>query len=301
LTRWYQHRFHTVSTLRLMFWAVARVPLFAQPPIAVVTALVFCYMLKRERKAVSRNLRQITGSSGLALLWKVYRVFYTFSDLMVSYCYVPQATHAQLLSMLMDDEYGAATIAKYLAAGKGLILWTAHLGNPEFASRILEVHGRPVNVARVVEDQPAEKMLRDKMVSERLRVVDLRAGASATIELLQALRRNEIVAIQGDRVYNPRHSIDVSFFSKPAAFPLGPFLLSQVSGAPVMPGIVIRQGWLRYRMLGGDPILPGDSGDLEADQRAALTQAVRFLEAQLSVHYDQWINFFDFWRVNATD
>lgn len=284
-----------------MFWAVARVPLFAQPPIAVVTALVFCYMLKRERKAVSRNLRQITGSSGLALLWKVYRVFYTFSDLMVSYCYVPQATHAQLLSMLMDDEYGAATIAKYLAAGKGLILWTAHLGNPEFASRILEVHGRPVNVARVVEDQPAEKMLRDKMVSERLRVVDLRAGASATIELLQALRRNEIVAIQGDRVYNPRHSIDVSFFSKPAAFPLGPFLLSQVSGAPVMPGIVIRQGWLRYRMLGGDPILPGDSGDLEADQRAALTQAVRFLEAQLSVHYDQWINFFDFWRVNATD
>jgi lauroyl/myristoyl acyltransferase len=284
-----------------MFRSVAWVPRFAQPPIAVVTALVFCYMLKRERKAVAGNLRQITGSRGLALLWKVYRVFYSFSDSMVSYCYVPQANHAQLLSMLVDDERGAATIDKYLSAGKGLIVWTAHLGNPEFASRLLEMHGRPVNVARVVEDKPAEKMLRDKMASERLRVVDLRGGASATIELLQALRRNEIVAIQGDRVYNPRHSIELPFFSKPAAFPLGPFLLSQVSGAPVLPGIAIREGWLRYRMLGGDPILPGTTGDSDADQRAALTQAVRFLEAQLSVHYDQWMNFFDFWPVNAHD
>jgi len=54
-------------------------------------------------------------------------------------------------------------------------------------------------------------------------------------------------------------------------------------------------------MLSGEPILPGTSGDPDADQRAGLAQAVRFLEAQLSVHYDQWINFFDFWQVNAHD
>ena len=36
--------------------------------------------------------------------------------------------------------------------------------------------------------------------------------ARATIELLQALRRNEIVAIQGDRVYHPRHGADIPFF-----------------------------------------------------------------------------------------
>jgi len=287
--------------LRLMFWSMARVPRFAQPLVGVGTALFFGYMLKQERNAVTSNLRQITGNSGLVLMWKVYRVFYSFSDFMVSYCYVPHASHEQLLSMLVDDKYAAATIDEHLAAGKGVILWTAHLGNPEFASRLLEMHGRPVNVARVVEDKPAEKMLRDRMASDRLRVVDLSGGPHATIELLQALQRNEIVAIQGDRVYHPRHSAKVSFFSKPAAFPLGPFLLSQVSGAPVLPGFVIREGWLRYRIESGDPILPGASGDPEADQRAALGQAVRFLEAQLSVHYDQWTNFFDFWRVNAPD
>jgi KDO2-lipid IV(A) lauroyltransferase len=278
-----------------------RVPRFTQPIIAVGTALFFGTMLKRERKAMKSNLRQITGSRGLALLWKVYRVFYSFSDFMVSYCYVPRASHEQLLSMVANDEKGMAIIEQYLAAGKGIIFWTAHLGNPEVASRLLEMHGRPVNIARVIEDQPAEKMLRDRMASERLKVVDLRGGPMATIELLQALRRNEIVAIQGDRVYHPRHSAEVSFFSKPAAFPLGPFLLSQVSGAPVLPAFVVREGWLRYRILSGDPIVPGSSGDTDADQRAALAKAVGFLEAQVSVHYDQWMNFFDFWPVNAHD
>ena len=287
--------------LRLMLRVMPRVPHFIQPMVAVGTALFFGYLLKKERKAVAGNLRQITGSRGLPLLWKVYRVFYSFSDFMVSYCYVPHASHQQLRSMLVAGENAGATIDKYLSAGKGVILWTAHLGNPEFASRLLELHGRPVNVARVVEDQPAEKMLRDRMASERLRVVDLGGGALASIELLHALRRNEIVAIQGDRVYHPRHSAEVSFFSKPAAFPLGPFLLSQVSGAPVLPAFVIRDGWQHYRILSGEPLLPGATGNVDADQRAALEQAVGFLESQLSVHYDQWTNFFDFWRVNASD
>jgi len=284
----------------MVFWTIPWLPRFVHPPIAVVTALIFFFLLKRERKAVAGNLRRVSGRRGLALHWKVYRVFYSFCDFMVSYCYVPRATHSQLLSMLVDQERGVAKIDQCLAAGNGLIVWTAHLGNSEFASRLLEMHDRPVNVARVVEDKPAEIMLRNLMTNERLRIVDLSGGARATVELLQALRRNEIVAIQGDRVYR-RHSADVPFFSEPAAFPLGPFLLSQVSGAPVLPGFVVRQGWLRYRVLMGDPIPPISSDDPDAGPQRGLCQAVRFLEKALAAHYDQWLNFFDFWPVNSCD
>lgn len=277
-----------------------RLPRFLHPPIALVTALIFFLMLKKERRAVAGNLRRVSGKSGLGLQWKVYWVFYSFCDLMVSYCYVPQATHSELLGMLVDPERGAAKVEQCLAAGNGLIVWTAHLGNWEFASRLLEMHGRPVNVARVVEDNPAETTLRNLMASERLKIVDLRGGAEATIELLQALRRNEIVAMQGDRIYQ-RHSGDVPFFSQPAAFPLGPFLLSQVSGAPVLPGFVIREGWLRYRACMGDPIAPVPPGEGDAGLRGALGEAVRFLEKTSTAHYDQWMNFFDFWPANSRD
>ena len=220
---------------------------------------------------------------------------------MVSYCFVPQANDAQLLGMLAEPERGAAVIDRCLAEGRGLIVWTAHLGNPEFASRLLELHGRPVNVARVVEDKPAERMLRERMNNQRLRIVDLKEGARATIELLQALRRNEIVAIQGDRVFHPRHSASLPFFGAEAAFPLGPFLLAEVAGAPLLPGFVVRQGWQHYRVLLGEPILTASTGNHEEDQRAALRKAVGFLEAQLKNYDDQWVNFFDFWPDHARD
>jgi lauroyl/myristoyl acyltransferase len=300
LTRWYEHRFHNITAQRIIFAIIPRLPRFVHPPIAVVTALIFFVMLKRERRAVAGNLRQVSRKRGLALQWTVYWVFYSFCDLMVSYCYVPQATHAELLGMLVNPERGAAQIEQCLAAGNGLIVWTAHLGNWEFASRLLEMHGRPVNVARVVEDKPAEIILRNLMASPRLKIVDLRGGAAATMELLQALRRNEIVAMQGDRVYQ-RHTADVPFFSKPVGFPLGPFLLSQVSGAPVLPGFVIRESWLRYRACMGDPIPPAPADVGDAGLQQALGEAVHFLEKMLTTHYDQWMNFFDFWPVTPRD
>lgn len=299
MTRWYEHRFHNPTALRMIFVIMPRLPRFLHPPVAAVTALIFFLMLKRERRAVAGNLRRVSGKRGLALQWKVYWVFYSFCDLMVSYCFVPQATQSQLLAMLVDSEGSAAKVDQYLAAGKGLIVWTAHVGNWEFASRLLALSG-PVNVARVVEDKPAEITLRNLMASERLKVVDLKGGVPATIELLQALRRNEIVAMQGDRIYQ-RHTLQVPFFSQPTSFPLGPFLLSQVSGAPVLPVFVIRRGWLRYHVLMGDLIAAVPSrakGDEEqAGLYEAICQAVRFLEKTLTTHYDQWMNYFDFWPV----
>jgi KDO2-lipid IV(A) lauroyltransferase len=182
-------------------------------------------------------------------------------------------------------------------------VWTAHVGNWEFASRLLAMYGR-VNVARVVEDNPAEITLRNLMASERIKTVDLKRGVPATLELLEALRRNEIVAIQGDRVYQ-RRTFEVPFFCQPTSFPLGPFLLSQVSGAPVLPAFVVRRGWLRYQPLVGDPIpavpLPPNRGDDDAGLYDAMCQAVRFLETSLTTHYDQWMNYFDFWPVAFHD
>lgn len=295
--RWYQHRFHNMTALRMIFMIMPRLPRFVHPPVAAVTALIFFLMLKGERRAVTGNLRWVSGKRGLGLQWKVYLVFYSFCDLMVSYCFVPQATDSQLLEMLAQSESSGEKIERCLAAGKGLIVWTAHVGNWEFASRLLAIYGR-VSVARVVEDKPAEIELRNLMASERIKTVDLKEGIPATLELLQALRRNEIVAMQGDRVYQ-RRTFEVPFFSRNTSFPVGPFLLSRVSDAPVLPAFVIRRGWLRYQVIMGDPIPAcppaGTGGEEDAGLYEAVCQAVRFLEQTLTTHYDQWMNYFDFW------
>jgi KDO2-lipid IV(A) lauroyltransferase len=294
VTRWYKHRYHTISAHEVVFAIIPKVPRILHPPIAVVTALIFYFLLRKERRAVIQNIRTITGSSEVVLRWKALRVFYSFCDLIVSYCYVPHATHQQLTAMLAAEDRGAGKIEECLARGNGLIVWTAHLGNFEFASRLLEMHGRIVHVARVVEDNPAEAMLRELMTNDRLHIVDVSQGAGAIFELLQALRRNEIVAMQGDRVYQGFNA-ELPFFGQVASFPLGPFLLSLVAGAPLLPGFVVRESWLRYRVVIGDPILPADTGNRDADLQAGLGKAVGFLEATLKTFHEQWLNFYEFW------
>jgi lauroyl/myristoyl acyltransferase len=294
LTHWYQHDYHTPFAHQLVFSIIPKLPKFVHPPIALVTALIFFLLLKYERRALLSNLRHICGSHGLRLWWKALMVFYSFCDFVVSYCYVPRASHAELLSMLSDPQQGSKEIDSCLAKGNGLIVWTAHLGNWEFASRLLEMYGRPVNVARLVErDKPAEIMLRDMMTNDRLRVVDL-SDALASLQLLHALRANEIVAIQGDRTYGG-FDAEMPFFGRKASFPLGPFFLSYISGAPILPGVVVRRGWLQYRVILGEPIVLPRIGDRDEALRTGLRQAISFLEENVRVHHDQWLNFYEFW------
>jgi lauroyl/myristoyl acyltransferase len=292
---WYQHGYHTPLSHRLVFGIIPWVPKLLQPPIAAITALVFFCLLRKERRALVHNLQRTCGGSSLGRLWKAYWVFYSFCDFMVSYCYVPQASHAELLGMLASPHNAREIIDGCLGEGNGLIVWTAHLGNWEFASRLLELHGQPVNVARVVEPgKPAEVMLRELMTNDLLRVVQLNDDPMAPIKLLHALRDNEIVAIQGDRVYQP-FTAEVAFFGSPTRFPLGPFLLSYVSGAPIMPGFVIRDGWLRYRLITSQPVRLPHTGDRDRDLRVGLEQAARFLEDTVRDYPDQWLNFYEFW------
>ena len=300
MTRWYQHGYHTPLSHRLVFGIIPWVPKFVQPLIAVVTAFIFFCLLGNERRALVNNLRRIRGGSNLALLWKAYWVFYSFCDFMVAYCYVPHASHDELLSMLAFPHNARETIDGCLAEDNGVIVWTAHLGNWEFASRLLELHGQPVNVARVVEQgNPSEALLRDLMTNERLRVVQLNDNPMASLKLLHCLRSNEIVAIQGDRVYQP-YAEKVRFFGDSTSFPLGPFLLSYVSGAPILPGFVVRHGWLRYRLITGQPIRLAHTDNREQDLRSGLELAAKFLEDALRAYPDQWMNFYEFWRDDIT-
>jgi len=298
--RWYQHNYHTPFALKFMFFTIPRIPKFLQPPIAAVTAFVFFFLLGSERRAVLRNLEALSRRRKMGLWWTAYRVFYSFCDFMVSYCYISRAEHTQLLSMLSHPDRGAEKIDRCLRMGNGLIVWTAHLGNWEFASRLLEMHGVKVNVARVVEkDKPAELMLRDMMSNERLNIVELNDGSLASVKLLHALRGNEIVAMQGDRIYHA-HWATARFFGKETKFPLGPFILSYIGGSPILPGVIVRERWLRYRVIMGEPILISHTDDREKDLQAALQQAVAFLEEMVRAYDHQWLNFFDFWKTQTS-
>ena len=68
MSRWYEHRFHNTTALRLIFVIMPRLPRLLHPPVAAVTALIFFLVLKRERRAVTGNLRRRIDCSRRTLI-----------------------------------------------------------------------------------------------------------------------------------------------------------------------------------------------------------------------------------------
>jgi lauroyl/myristoyl acyltransferase len=177
-----------------------------------------------------------------------------------------------------------------LAAGRGCVCLTAHLGNWELAGRALARLGRPVHVVMAPEPGPEAGALMRPDERDGVRVVR-RESPLAAVGLAAALRRGEVVACQMDRATGERTDRRAPFFGTPAAFPLGPFLLAAAVGAPVVPAFCVLDERRRYRLAVEPPIEVRRGAEVEG-----LATVIAVLERYVGRHADQWFNFFDVWE-----
>jgi lauroyl/myristoyl acyltransferase len=201
---------------------------------------------------------------------------------------------ASLLAAHVGDERLVAASHE----GKGSILLTAHVGNFELGGLFLARLG--LEVAAVYVPDPSPVVERHREEARRMlgvRGLPIDTSPFAFLPVRKALEENRCVAIQGDR--------DVSgtgrrmpFFGRTASFPVGPFRLAQMSGAPIFPVFVLQEDDGRYRTVVEEPIripnLRGDDGD--AAVAAALACFVASLERTIRAYPSQWYLFTRFWE-----
>ncbi|MGH9748737.1 MAG: hypothetical protein ACRD6R_02290 [Candidatus Polarisedimenticolia bacterium] len=282
--RWSTHGWNRDLSWRLIRAIVPRVPPFLRPPIHLVTTLVCFAAMPRERRAARANLERITGRRGAASLRTAFRLFYNFSKFMVAYTDVAgrRLEGASAARPLFD---------RLLARHRGLVVVTLHLGSWEVGLAHLAACGRPVHV--VLRPGEAEGERHARAFRDRAGVRTVPAGESAwsSIDLLLALRRGEVVALQGDRAFGAAVR-EVPLCGAPMPIPAGPFLLAQAAGAPVLLVAVPFVGHRRARLIAEGPIEvgPGDEA-----LRKAMADFARRVEAIVKRHPDQWFNFFRLW------
>jgi len=121
----------------------------------------------------------------------------------------------------------------------------------------------------------------------------------SSLNMVRALRRNEVVAIQLDRPMDADGTRLVPFFGAPAAFPSGPFVLARVAGVPLIPVFVPRLGTRHYavRVCGRFDIAreARDGRDLER----VMAQVAGAFEAVVREFPTQWFQFAPFWPVDG--
>src|SRR5205807_7287812 len=285
--RWYAHRFNRAVVYRVATAVASALPRSARLRVAAALAGIGSRRFPAERAVVRRNLARILPGApareldGLAAA--VFRHFaICFADLITT------NRRADLEGLVAAIE-GRAEVERAVGAGRGLVVLTAHLGNGELAGRMLARDGaRPTHVVVAAEADPAvERFLRG---GEGPVHFVTPTAPTASLSLVAALRRGEIVALQGDRGLGTRGDALVDFFGAPAPFPLGPFVLARAAGAPVVPAFCLLDTRLRYTVVMTEPIRVATG-----DEPAALAAWVRVLEAMVRRAPEQWFNFFDVW------
>lgn len=286
---WYSHGLNRVVYYRLAAAAAAALPRAARLHLARGLGRLLARALPGERRAVRGNLaRVLAGTSPALIERKVGETFANFGAFFADLLTLNRRAGVDLRAYVASAE-GEEHLDAALAAGRGVVLLTAHLGNWEFAGRLLSSRGnRTAHVVLSAEQDAAlERYLR--LDGPRLRFVT-RHRATSTLGLLAALRRGELVAMQADRPTGERGDAIVPFFGEPAAFPLGPFVLARAAGAAVVPAFCAMAPGARYRLEIEPPIWvkPGE-------ELTSLAVVVAALERVIRAHPTQWFNFFDAW------
>jgi lauroyl/myristoyl acyltransferase len=288
--RWYWHAYNRAGLYRLAE-AFGAIPRGLRLAFARQLGRLAPRFLPAERAAIHTALGLITGTSGRhldALTASVFRDFaMCFSDL-VSTNRRPAARLLQYVATVT----GAEALQRLEG---GVVSMTAHVGNWELAGRLLAHRSaRRTHVVVAPEEAPTlERWVRRD--GDGMRFVP-RAHPRISVELLAALRRGEVVALQGDRGLGTRGDVEVTFFGRPAPFPLGPFLLARAAGVPVVPAFCVLGAGYRYAVRIGAP-MEVRRGEEEDAARAW----VALLEDVVREHPTQWFNFFDPWRALADD
>ncbi len=284
-SRWYSHGYNRADLYRLAA-GLGWLPRSTRLALARVVGRAAPRLMPAERVVVRETLMQVTGITEPRRLDAL--TVQTFSDFAMCF--------SDLLSTNRQPAARLAAVATVENAERvdtitpPLISLTAHVGNWELAGRLLAGHTeRTTHV--VVAEEEAQHL--DQWVRRDGGGVKFitRSRPTIALELVTALRRGEVVAVQGDRALGTRGDALISFFGRPAPFPLGPFVLARAVGVPLVPAFCVLDESYRYTVKVVAPIVVrrGDEEDAARAWVASLEDVVRRYPTQ-------WFNFFDVWH-----
>jgi len=236
-------------------------------------------------RIVRENLRRVfpdAPAGELAALSR--RVFRNFTRSLVDFGRFRSMTREEILSEIRTFE-GEENMKAAFESGSGVIVLSGHIGNWELGGFFFGRNDARINVVTVSEGRPViDKMREDYRKGHSVHTIYTDRSPFASIEMVAALRRKEIVAMLVDR-WGPEGGIRTGFFKGSCYIPKGPLALSRALGAVVLPGFVVRDGD-SYRVIIEEPFVVDGNDDAPCARRLAAA-----LERVILRYPDQWYNF----------
>lgn len=261
--------------------------------VAVFFSDLHCIFAYKDRRAVTGNLKAIFPEKTDREIVEIRKnTFRNFAKYLVDFF-----RFSKLDSRYIEKNIkivGTHYIDEALLKRKGAIILTAHIGNWELGGVVIALLGYPFwAVALSHKDPRVNDFFNFQRQSKGIKVVALEKAVKAS---LGVLKQNELIALLGDRNFSER-GVVLDFFRKPMLFPVGPALLSLKTGAPVIPGFMVRNKDDSFTLKIERPIEFKPSGNKEKDLLELILQYKSIFEDYIRSYPDQWYMFREFWII----
>ena len=210
-------------------------------------------------------------------------VFQNLAQNALEWMWLPRCSTKELLRLTACE--GIEHLRAALAQGNGAILVTAHFGNWEMITLSLTALGfKGAVLARRLRYSEYEAFL---IALRGARGVPTLARGSLK-EVATLLRANQIVGMLPDQDIDSLDGVFVNFFGKAAYTPVGPAALSVMTGSPIVPCVIRRDG-TQFRLV-VEPPLRAPQGVERVQAIRLLTQAwSEVIESYIRRDPDQWV------------
>jgi predicted LPLAT superfamily acyltransferase len=282
---------HGVVWRQLLRFGVLNVPIWLEPAV-IASWSVFFLLWGPGRRGVMRNLSAIIpGSNASTNFFRTYRVFWNYAWT------ITDNVRFKELRVHPDWEFvGLEHFERLQSQPGGAIILTAHMGNYDLGAQLFaENSERKIVMVRAPETDPDTRRYEEEL-HERTAAADLKIDFSTraselALDLLDALRRGEIVAIQGDRVTPGIATVPAPLFGKATHFPAGPFALAMAARVPIYPLFIFRLGRRRYQLVAGAPFEVVRTKDRADAFAKGVDHWTRELEEIVRAAWFQWFTF----------
>lgn len=171
-------------------------------------------------------------------------------------------------------------------AGNGVIVISAHCGNPELAVQGL----LPVGVHVLALTEPLKPPRLSRLV-DRLRCAPghtfMPVGVASVKRVFQTLRGGGVAALMGDRdIQGPKALLP--FCGAETLMPTGPIEVALRTGATVIPSFSARRDRYTIEVHIEEPLALERTGDPEGDVRLGTLRFLERLERRLRADPGQW-------------
>lgn len=263
------------------------IPAFLSYAVARVIADISMKSHKSAVENISENFRRVfPEATAEELHRKTRQLFRNYSEYLVDYGRFSELDKDSLLKKIVHFD-GEDNLINALNLGKGLILLTAHLGNWELGGIFFSAYGLKVNVC-TLKDEDLEIDSTRSRYRQKYNVNTITVGDSplSTVSLVNALNNNEVVAMLIDRYSSEQDSVKVTFLDKEIMIPRGPFVLSRVTGSPIVVAFVVKERGEYKGIVEKHFIVQREDRD-----DANVEKVVRIFEKYVVQYSDQWYDF----------